>query len=85
MGIVKRLKFKRGETPKSEIIGQAHKLGLQNEPSFVGADCCFIRDGWISFGEIGSSSWKNEQNNEISEDQFMELTKVTYAQLIKST
>jgi hypothetical protein len=69
-----KIKFKRGATPLVAILGQAYNLGLSNEPSFVGADCCFVKNGWISFGQIGSNAWNNADIAEISEDDFMALT-----------
>lgn len=72
MGALK-FKFKRRETPKNELLGQAFKLGLQNEPSFTGANCCFVKNGWISFGEVGSDGWDNADVMEISEGDFMSL------------
>jgi hypothetical protein len=71
---MKNLKFKRGTLPLNEIIGHAIKLNLKNEPSFTGADCCFIKNGFLSFGEVGSDSWSNSGYTEISEKDFMKLT-----------
>jgi len=71
---MENLKFKRGQTPRNEIIGKAHKLGLKNEPSPMKADCCFIEDGWISFGDVGSTRWDRLDYREISEKMFMSMT-----------
>jgi len=67
------LKFKRGTITKNNVIGQAHILGLNNEPSFIGANCCFINNGWISFGEIDSPAWNSETYIEITEQDFMDM------------
>lgn len=71
---MKNLKFKRGIVPLNEIIGHALSLSLRNETSFVGADCCFVKNGWLTFGEVCSDSWNNSEYTEISEKDFMELT-----------
>ena len=71
---MKTLKFKRGLVPKNQIIGQAHKLGLQNDPSNGDEDCCFIKNGWLIFGEVGSPLWEDTDYTEITEKEFMELT-----------
>jgi hypothetical protein len=73
---MEKLKFKRGTIPKDEILNQAFKLGLRNEPSFIGSNCCFINNDYIIFGEIGSTNWNSSDYREISENNFMELTKL---------
>lgn len=70
---VNLLKFKRGNTNRAEIIGRAHLLGLSNEPAELDADCCFIENGWFSFGYIGSPKWGSQKFQEISEEEFMNL------------
>ncbi len=68
------LKFKRGRVPQNEIIGHAHSLGLNNEPSPQKSDCCFIKNGWIIFGEAGCPLWDSSEYTEITEEEFMKLT-----------
>ena len=74
MASLNLFKFKRGLVPKNQIIAQALLLGLENEPSFQGANCCFIKNKWLTFGETGSTSWNNAGFTEITEEEFMKLT-----------
>jgi hypothetical protein len=67
------IKFRRGLVSKNKIIGKALSLGLENTPSSGAEDCCFIKNRWLSFGEVDSDYWNNQNFTEITEEEFMKL------------